>query len=88
VADRPAQGDDGSPLRKPRALPVLVRHAPRASPRPWCLENGRLACRYSPALPRAGCVRAVSQATSASHSLYGGNSKPAHASRCRLTSVK
>src|SRR5262249_3215737 len=45
LADRTTKRDDGSPPRKPRALPVLVRHAPRASPRPWCLKNGELACR-------------------------------------------
>jgi hypothetical protein len=38
-ARRPTQRNDRPPSPKRRALPVLVRHAPRASPRPWCLQN-------------------------------------------------
>jgi peroxiredoxin Q/BCP len=48
VADRATKRDDGSPPRKPCALPFLVRHAPRASPRPWCLGTARFRADIQP----------------------------------------
>ena len=56
VADRATKRDDRSPPRKPCALPFLVRHAPRASPRPWCLgtTSPSIDPRRTPTVPRNG----------------------------------
>src|SRR5262249_3297482 len=74
MAHGATERNDGSPLRKPCARPVLVRHAPRASPRPWCLKNGALPSRYATAMLSADRFRAATQATPASHSFHGANS--------------